>query len=198
MSVGVTRAADNVFLVTGPRTNWCLLRDGEAVTLIDAAWPKNHSRVVDSLRQFGATPDDVEAVVPTHAHPDHIGVAEQLRGDHSAVVHTHRDEVDHAPGKRQERIRITDIASRKWRPSTFACAIDSIKLGGSHPRPFPTVEPFHDAPPDTPGRPVPISTPGQESGHSSFHLPDHGVAVTGEALVNHDVLTNRPGPRLMP
>ncbi|MEN8234650.1 MAG: MBL fold metallo-hydrolase [Actinomycetota bacterium] len=198
MSIEVIHAADDVFLVIGPRTNWCLLREGDALTLVDAAWPKNYSHVVESLRQIGATPDNVEAVVLTHAHPDHIGVAERLRSEHGAAVHTHRDEVDHALGKRHERIRTIDIVLRMWRPSTFAFAMDSIKLGGSHPKPVPTVEAFDDAPLDVPGRPVPVPTPGHTSGHSSLHLPNHGVVVTGDALVNHNVLTNRPGPRLMP
>jgi glyoxylase-like metal-dependent hydrolase (beta-lactamase superfamily II) len=52
------------------------MRHGDAVTLIDAAWPKDYPLVVDSLRQIGAAPEQVEAVVLTHAHPDHVGVAE--------------------------------------------------------------------------------------------------------------------------
>jgi len=40
--------------------------------------------------------------------------------------------------------------------------------------------------------------PSLQRGHCSFHLPDSGIVITGDALVNRNVLTNRPGPRLMP
>lgn len=71
-----------MFLVIGAHTNWSLLREGDAVTLVDAAWPKDYELVVESLDRIGVVPDQVEAVVLTHAHPDHIGVAERFRTDH--------------------------------------------------------------------------------------------------------------------
>lgn len=198
MKIEVIHAASDVFLVIGPRTNWCLLRDGDAITLVDAAWPKDYPHIVESLHEIGATPDHVEAIVLTHAHPDHVGVAERLRGEHGALVHTHRAEVDHAQGRRHERVRTIDLLLRIWRPSTFLFAMDSMKHGGTNPKPVTEVEAFDDLPLDIPGRPVPVATPGHTSGHCSFHLPEHGVIITGDALVNQNVLTTHPGPRLMP
>jgi len=154
--------------------------------------------VVDSLRQIGAGPGQVDAVVLTHAHPDHVGVAETLRSEHGAVVHTHRDEVGHATGKYHQRVRTIDLVIRTWRPSVAVFAIGSIVRGGTNPTPVADVEAFGSSPIDVPGRRVPVPTPGHTSGHCSFLLPDHGIVVTGDALVNRNVLTNRPGPRLMP
>jgi hypothetical protein len=37
MRVEVSEAAPGVFLVIGAHTNWCLVREGDAVTLVDAA-----------------------------------------------------------------------------------------------------------------------------------------------------------------
>jgi glyoxylase-like metal-dependent hydrolase (beta-lactamase superfamily II) len=199
MRIEVVEVASDVFLVMGPRTNWCLMRDGDAVTLVDAAWPKDYPFVVDSLRQIGAAPEQVEAVVLTHAHPDHVGVAEQFRANHDAVVHTHRAEVGHATGQYHEHVRTSELVVRMWRPSVFAFAINAIGRGGSHPTPVAAVAALDDTPFEVPGgRLVPVPTPGHTSGHCSFHLPDHGVVITGDALVNHNLLTNRPGPRLMP
>ncbi|MGB5187451.1 MAG: MBL fold metallo-hydrolase [Acidimicrobiia bacterium] len=198
MQVEIVEAAPDVFLVIGPRTNWCLIRSGEAVTLIDAAWPKDYPVVVDSLRQIDAGPGQVDAVVLTHAHPDHVGVAERLRAERGAVVHTHPDEAGHATGTYHQRVRTIDLVVRMWRPSVAVFAIGSIARGGTDPTPVAEVEAFGSLPLDVPGRPVPVPTPGHTSGHSSFHLPDHGIVITGDALVNRNVLTNRPGPRLMP
>lgn len=199
MRVNVVEAASDVFLVMGPRTNWCLVREGDAVTLIDAAWPKDYPYVVDSLHQIGASPEQVEAVVLTHAHPDHVGVAERFRADHDAAVYTHRAERGHAMGEYHEHVRTVDLLVRMWRPSVFAFAINAIGRGGSRTTPVAEVETFDDAPMGVPGgRLIPVPTPGHTSGHCSFHLPDHGVVITGDALVNHNLLTDRPGPRLMP
>lgn len=199
MQINVVEAASDVFFVMGPRTNWCLVREGSAVTLIDAAWPKDYPFVVDSLHQIGASPDQVEAVVLTHAHPDHVGVAERFRSEHDAAVHTHRAECGHAMGQYHEHVRTIDLVVRMWRPSVFAFALNAIGRGGSRTASVAEVEAFDDSPISVPGgRLTPVPTPGHTSGHSSFHLPDHGVVITGDALVNHNLLTDRPGPRLMP
>ena len=122
MPVEVIEVAPDVFLVVGPRTNWCLIRDGDAITLIDAAWPKDYPAVVDSLHQIGAGPDQVGAAVLTPAHSDHTGVAERLRAEHGAVVRTHRAEVGHATGTYHQRVRTIDLVARMWRPSVAAFA----------------------------------------------------------------------------
>ena len=198
MRVEVVEAASGLYLVVGPRTNWCLIREGDAITLVDAAWPRDYPLVIDSLNQIGATPALVEAVVLTHAHPDHVGVAERFRAEHRATVHTHRAEVGHATGQYEQRLRTIDLIVRMWRPSVFAFGINAILRGGLHPTPAEMVEAFDDSPLDVPGRPVPVPTPGHTSGHCSFHLPDRGTVITGDALVNHNLLTGRSGPRLMP
>lgn len=198
MKVEVIEAAPDVFLAIGSRTNWCLIRSGDGITLIDAAWPKDYPAVVDSLHQIGADPDQVEAVVLTHAHPDHVGVAERLRSQHGATVHTHRDEVSHATGAYHQRVRTIDLLVRLWRPSVAAFVAGSISQGGTDPTSVAEVDAFGSSPLDIPGRPVPVPTPGHTSGHCSFHLTDGGIVITGDALVNRNVLTNRPGPRLMP
>lgn len=199
MRIHVVEAAPGVFMVNGPRTNWCLMADASGMTLVDAAWPKDYRLVVESLRQIGATPDQVEVVVLTHAHPDHVGVAEQFRVGHGAVVRTHRSEVAHAMGQHHEHVRTIDLLVRIWRPSVFVFALGALASGGSHPTAVQTVDAFDESVFDVPGgRLIPVPTPGHTSGHCSFHLPDHGVVMTGDALVNHNLLTNRPGPRLMP
>ena len=91
-----------------------------------------------------------------------------------------------------------ELLVRLWRPSVLAFAVGSILRGGLRPTPAATVEAFGDAPLDVAGRLLPIPTPGHTSGQCSFYLSDHGAVITGDALVNHNLLTNRDGPRLMP
>ncbi len=70
--------------------------------------------------------------------------------------------------------------------------------GGSEPDAVAEVKAFGEGYLDVPGHLAAIPTPGHTSGHCSFHLPDHGIVITGDALVNRNVLTGKPGPRLMP
>ena len=198
MELEVLESAPGVFLVIGARTNWYLVRDGGAVTLVDAAWPQDYALVVESLDRIGVRPAQVEAVVLTHAHPDHIGVAERFRTEHEAPVYAHDNEVGHATGEYVERVGVLDLLIRLWRPSVFVFALNSLRRGGQNPAPVAEVESISKGPLDVPGKLVAVPTPGHTSGHCSFHLPETGVLLAGDALVNENLLTTDPGPRLMP
>lgn len=198
MAIVVVEAAPGLHFVTGPRTNWCLVRDGDSITLVDAAWPKDYDAVVESLHRIGAGPALVEAVVLTHAHPDHIGVAERFRSDHGAVVRTHRREAAHARREDRQRVRTIDLVARMWRPRVLTYAFEALLHGGGHQAPVTSVEAFDESPLDVPGRLMPVPTPGHTTGHCSFYLAQHGAVITGDALVNENVLTGHTGPRLLP
>lgn len=198
MVVEVSEAASGVWFVEGVRTNWVLVRAGDGLTLVDAGWPTDYPLVVASLERIKATPAQVEAVVLTHAHADHMGVAERFRAEHQAPVHAYNDEVGHAAGEYVERFRIIDLLIRLWRPSVMAFALHCFRVSAPHPSPVFQVAGFAEGPMDVPGGLIAVPTPGHTSGHCSFYLPDHGVVLAGDALVNQNLLTNRPGPRLMP
>jgi glyoxylase-like metal-dependent hydrolase (beta-lactamase superfamily II) len=62
------------------------------------------------------------------------------------------------------------------------------------------VEPFGPGwrPLDVPGRLVPVPTPGHTSGHCTFHLPDRGVLIAGDALITAHPASRTSGPQLCP
>lgn len=80
---GVHRVADGI-------VNWYVVSEGGEVALYDAGWPRSWPRVEAALGELGHSPADISAVVLTHAHPDHLGVAESLREKTGATVHVHR------------------------------------------------------------------------------------------------------------
>jgi glyoxylase-like metal-dependent hydrolase (beta-lactamase superfamily II) len=138
----------------------------------------------------------------THAHPDHLGAAEDARRACGATVHVHRPEVPRAHGKAKGSSPFTlvpGLLPTMWRPSATAFVLHATARGFMFPTWVENVTPFDVGDIlDVPGRPRPIATPGHTEGHVSFVLEDHGVAITGDAIATLNVLTRDRGPQLMP
>lgn len=47
----------------------------------------------EALPRIGGRPDDIEALVLTHGHSDHLGFAEQARSHLGIPVHVHGNDV---------------------------------------------------------------------------------------------------------
>jgi len=74
-------------------TNWYLIEQDGRLTIVDAGVPSSWESLQDALRQLGRTPDDVEALVLTHAHFDHVGFAERARRELRIPVYVHENDV---------------------------------------------------------------------------------------------------------
>lgn len=189
----VSKVAPGVFHVEGPATNWQLLVEGDAVTLVDAAWPRDLALVTGSLATIGRRPEDVAVILLTHAHRDHLGTAAELRDRYGMPVRTHAVEAAHARGEVIEEISKRTLLSMMWRPTVLLFVANIVRHGGMRVTRVADVETFDEgAPLDVPGRPVPVATPGHTSGHCSFHLPDRGVVIAGDAFATFDLLRRRP------
>ncbi len=79
MRTDMRQVADNTYLVHGSNTNWVIVTEGDAATLVDTGYPGDRQRLLDSLAEVGSSPEAVAAVLITHAHNDHLGSAEYLR-----------------------------------------------------------------------------------------------------------------------
>lgn len=89
-------------LVTGPGSNWLILRDGASYTLIDCGYPGDRRLVDASIDAAGAT-GLPEAVVVTHAHGDHIGTLDRYIAA-GVPVHCAAAEVPNITGTAREQI----------------------------------------------------------------------------------------------
>lgn len=199
MRADVQQVADGTYLVHGSNTNWVILTEGDALTLIDTGYPGDRARLLSSLAEVGGSPEAVEAVLITHAHNDHLGSAEYLRAGYGMPVYMHEAEVPHARRDFLHQVSVGTVLRNGWRPGVLPWAVHAIRSGGTahvpvaSPQPFPTAGPL-----DLPGRPVPVHTPGHTEGHSVFHLPEHGVVVSGDALVSGHPTSRAAGPQLLP
>jgi glyoxylase-like metal-dependent hydrolase (beta-lactamase superfamily II) len=75
---------------------------GEGVILVDAGWngPDGLSALDQSLRSFGASVNDVDGAIFTHAHRDHYGLAGPLREESGAWLAVHASEPLRFAGER--------------------------------------------------------------------------------------------------
>jgi glyoxylase-like metal-dependent hydrolase (beta-lactamase superfamily II) len=200
MALVMDQAADGVWLVTGTDNNWVLVADGDEVTLVDAGFPRDLPLVLSSLERIGRAPGDMRAIVLTHAHPDHIGASERLRADRGIPVRLLSAEAAHARGEVIEQVSELQILRTAWRPPVLLWAVRILRAGGARVERLTQVEPFAPVsdPLDVPGRLVPVPTPGHTSGHCSFHLPERGVLIAGDALMTAHPTERRIGPQLLP
>jgi glyoxylase-like metal-dependent hydrolase (beta-lactamase superfamily II) len=199
MRADVHQVADGTYLVHGSHTNWVILTDGDAVTLVDTGYPGDRERVLASLAQVGSSPEAVTAVLITHAHNDHLGNAEYLRGAYGTPVHLHEAEVPHARRDFLHQVSVGTVLGNGWRPGVLPWAVHALRSGGTAHVPVTAPQAFPVAGPlDLPGRPVPVHTPGHTDGHCAYHLPGAGVLISGDALVSGHPTSRVKGPQLLP
>ncbi|WP_208820010.1 MBL fold metallo-hydrolase [Pseudonocardia alni] len=187
------------FLVTGTDVNWVLLREGDALTLVDGGYPADVPAVEHSVATLGLHPRDVVAILVTHAHVDHLGAVNPFHDRYGTPVHLHPVEVAHARREHLEQLAPARVLAALWRPGVLPWAVRVARAGAGrdvaapHARPFPTGEAL-----DLPGAPVPVPTGGHTSGHTAFHLPASGAVITGDGLVTGHALSPVTGPQLLP
>jgi glyoxylase-like metal-dependent hydrolase (beta-lactamase superfamily II) len=192
----VTEIREGVHLAHGSDTNWIILTEGDAVTLVDTGYPGDRERLLASLAAVGRRPEDLTAILITHGHADHLGSAEYLRATYGVPVLTHEREVPHLRREFLQQVTPGQVAANAWRPGVLPWALRVLRSGGmadvrvAEPQALP--EPL-----DVPGRPVPVPTPGHTSGHCAYYLPDAGVLITGDALVTAHPTSRARGPQLL-
>ncbi|GAA1266322.1 MULTISPECIES: MBL fold metallo-hydrolase [Streptomyces] len=195
----LVHAATGVHLVHGSNTNWVILSEGDAVTLIDCGYPGDRQQVLDSLAAAGHSPEALTAILLTHAHNDHLGSAEYLSRTFDAPVYAHAAEVPHARREFLHQVSLGRVLRNSWRPGVLPWAVHALRSGGttdarvSQPLPFSAEGAL-----DLPGHPVPVHTPGHTAGHCAYHLPGAGIVISGDGLVTGHPTSRTLGPQLLP
>lgn len=178
--------------------NWYLLQDGQRLTLVDAGVPTSWATLLAGLGELGLPLTAIEAIVLTHAHFDHVGIAERLRLELDIPVLVHPGDADlcrHPMTYRSERRRELYLLTQL---QALPIVLGFARSGAFRPSPVQRVMHFADGDVlDVPGRPRVLFTPGHTDGHCALHLPDADAVITADALVTLDPYTNRRGPRLV-
>ncbi len=191
-------AAPGVHVITDAFTNWYLVQDGTRLTVVDAGTPRSWDSLHEALAVLGRMPEDIEALVLTHAHFDHVGMAERLRAALGIRVLVHENDAPltmHPWRYDHERPRSAYFATQ---PRALPIVATFLRHRAFWPPALKAVERFDDgATLDVPGSPRVVATPGHTLGHCALHFPDRDAVIAGDAVVMLDPYTARTGPRLV-
>jgi glyoxylase-like metal-dependent hydrolase (beta-lactamase superfamily II) len=183
--------ADGIHRFGTRMVNWYLIERGGGLTLVDAGMRGYWPQLERALGALGRKVDEVEAVVLTHAHADHVGFAHQVKANSDATVWVH--EGDAEPGMRRfPPFRLY------LRPTAWPLLAHGLRNGLLATPDAAEVRTFDDGDVlEVPGRPRVRHLPGHTRGNCALYLPDASVVFSGDALVTFDPYRRRRGPRLL-
>jgi glyoxylase-like metal-dependent hydrolase (beta-lactamase superfamily II) len=193
-----TEVAPSVHRLGTERVNFYLVDGGGRVTVVDAGLSGYWDQLEPALAKIGRGLGDVAAVVLTHAHSDHTGIAGKLH-ERGVPVFLHPD--DHElmkTGKenwKRERGQLTALGH----PRAFGFFGHMVRNGALKPPHIDDPTSIADGQVlDVPGAPRVIHTPGHTPGHCALHFERQGALVVGDLLCTWHPLLGRLGPQVMP
>ena len=193
----ISEVAPGIFRLCVADVNCYLIRSSDGLTLIDAGLPGTRRPLRRLLDTLGAQERDIDAVVLTHGHFDHVGVASHVRGQGARVLVHSRDArlARHPYSYRPASPRIPYVLTH---PGGIPVIGRMAAHGALTVRGVDALGRVHDGQRvDAPGAPVALWTPGHTDGHCAFLLEDRGILLAGDALVTLDPYTGERGPQII-
>jgi glyoxylase-like metal-dependent hydrolase (beta-lactamase superfamily II) len=175
------------------------------VALIDTGWPATEAwdGLVAGLAEAGWGIGDVKAVLITHGHGDHMGLARRVREASGAWVAMHEADANpttQLPGSLEDfwRASYDALRQRGGLESDFSAAKQGSGLDASTFAEFALTVDRHLPDGEKPLGPdsslVSIHTPGHTLGHTCFYDGDRNVLLTGDHILPRITPNISPAP----
>ena len=198
-----TPVAPGVHRLGDHGVNFYLIEDRDGLILIDAGLPAYLEQLRELLTGLDRSVSDVRAVLLTHGHLDHTGLACTLQEAGADIWIHGRDAGILRDGPRSvsryakpERSMLPYLLRR---PSALALPLQ-LARGGAFTAPavqgarvFETDRVLEDVP----GAPQAVVLPGHTPGSAAYLFADRGLLFTGDALVTADAFSSHTGPSIV-
>lgn len=162
-----------------------VLVDSEGVVLLDTGFPGDVGRIKRAVKESGAGPKDVRAILLTHGHVDHAGNVAELKAWSGAPVYAHPLEQAHLDG----RYPYTGLAR-------VCGALEAVGRAVTGYRPVPIDVPLSE------GLRLPwwgglrvVHLPGHTLGHCGFYSERHDLLFSGDLWVRF-MMRTQASPRI--
>lgn len=179
-------------------TNCYLLADGEMWTLVDAAFPNTWGPLIRSAHELGLRMRDLQGIVLTHGHFDHVGFAERAVEELGVPVFVHAGDRELAAHPYRYRREHTPFVYPLLYPRSLRPVAGMLRAGALNVRGVTEVSELPGSGTlDLPGRPEVVFTPGHTFGHCALLLRDRETLLSGDALVTLDPYKGIPGAQIV-
>ena len=144
-----------------------LIIDDENLTLVDTGVAGSEEAIFTEIESFGRQREDIERIVLSHSHPDHMGAVRTIRQLTGCQVLAHEG----------ESAWIEDVARQaRERPVP---GFDRLVAG---PVEIDRLLNDGDVVGDGPARMTVLHTPGHSAGSITLHFPEQDMLFTGDLL----------------
>jgi glyoxylase-like metal-dependent hydrolase (beta-lactamase superfamily II) len=192
----VREVAPGVHRLGSAFVNWYLVEgDGNGLTAVDAGLPRYglqlHADLAALRKEIGA----VVALVLTHGHGDHVGVAPALV-DAGAQIYAHAGDADLITTREVQKPEVGLARYLLRYRSARHFVMHFLRNGGQQVARLEFESVSDGERLEVPGRPRALHLPGHTRGHCAWQFDDHRALFVGDAIVTWNPYTGRRGPQI--
>lgn len=192
-----SEVAEGIHWLEHAHVNVYFVEQDGRVMIVDAGLPGIWPRIRKALRELGFE-DSVVALVLTHGHFDHVGVAAKLRSTYRLPILVHPDDAYIAAHPYRYKHELNRFAVPLQNPGSLPILGRMTLAGALNVRGVTDTLPLTPGIANNlPGTPEVLHVPGHTDGHIALHFPDRQVLICGDAFVTLNPYTGVKGPQIV-
>ena len=187
MPINLTR---DIYLINNSMGSNIYLITGNGLTLVDAGFPVDLPAIHLGLRRMGATPRDLDLIVATHYHGDHVGTVAGLRKRYGVRTAIHEGDAPFACG---------EVPYERFEVETSRLVFYTALWPFFRYRPFAVDRPLREGDIlDLAGGLEVIHTPGHTVGSICLYQRSRGILFSGDLIRNENGILEGPPQQFTP